>query len=321
MSPLFESLLLAAHLLCVNLAAGGPLVAAWLDWRGTRGDAAAARGAAYLARASVLGLILGGAVGVWVGWLKWDADYRALWLGPLGYKLHWAGLEAIFSLVLLGGWWLFVPGRSGGSWRAVAGRGIVAALASTNLLYHFPLLFSVAAQLSAGGQTTGALITGAEFRRLMIAGPTPALAVHVVLASTATAGVMLLGLALRWQRAGEAESAERMAVWGGRVALLPTILQLPVGLWTLATLPAGAQSQLMGENALGTLLFLAALFAAFWLVNDLVRIALREVGGPLLIRAMAALVVTVVLMTMTQRQTRVAEKSQSPSATQARNPP
>jgi hypothetical protein len=29
------SLLLAMHLLCVNVASGGPLVAAWLDWRGT----------------------------------------------------------------------------------------------------------------------------------------------------------------------------------------------------------------------------------------------------------------------------------------------
>ena len=30
------SSLLAVHLLCVNLASGGPLLAAWLDWRGTR---------------------------------------------------------------------------------------------------------------------------------------------------------------------------------------------------------------------------------------------------------------------------------------------
>src|SRR5688500_10052682 len=44
------SLLLAAHLLCVNVAAGGPLVAAWLDWRGVRGDEAAGRAARWLAR-------------------------------------------------------------------------------------------------------------------------------------------------------------------------------------------------------------------------------------------------------------------------------
>jgi hypothetical protein len=36
------TLLLAAHLLCVNVAGGGPIVGAWLDWKGTRGSEAGA---------------------------------------------------------------------------------------------------------------------------------------------------------------------------------------------------------------------------------------------------------------------------------------
>jgi len=314
MTSLFETLLLAAHLLCVNVAAGGPLVAAWLDARGTRGDTAAAKAAVYLARASLFGLLAGGALGVLVGWLKWDADYHALWLGPLSYKLHWAGLEAIFSLVLYVGWWLWLPGKAGGSFRPMATRGLIAVLAATNLLYHFPVLFSVADRLATTGQISGARINGAEFRRLMVEAETPALAVHVALASVAMAGVMLLGLALRWSRRGELASASRMAVWGGRIALFPTLLQLPVGLWTLAMLPAAAQSRIMGETMLGTLLFVGSLLASFWLVSDLVKVALHEVTRPLLIRVMAAMLVTVVLMTAMQRETRAARTLPQASA-------
>ena len=44
-------LLVSVHLMCVNVVSGGPILAAWLDWRGTQGDDAAAKAAAYLARA------------------------------------------------------------------------------------------------------------------------------------------------------------------------------------------------------------------------------------------------------------------------------
>src|SRR5438445_295799 len=145
------TILLAAHLLCVNVASGGPLLGAWLDWRGTRGDEPAATGAVYLARASLIALIAGAALGLLIGWLKWDADYRSLWLGPLSYKLIGAVIEALFSLALMLGWWLWLPGKSGGSTTAVTIRSLLAALAATNLLYHFPLLFSVAANLQAAG--------------------------------------------------------------------------------------------------------------------------------------------------------------------------
>jgi hypothetical protein len=67
--------LLAAHLVCVNVASGGPIVGAWLDWLGTRGEEAAAKAAVYLARWSVLGLVLGAILGLAMGWLKWDAEY------------------------------------------------------------------------------------------------------------------------------------------------------------------------------------------------------------------------------------------------------
>ena len=43
--------LLAGHLIAVNVASGGPLMGAWLEWKARRGrDALASRSADYLAK-------------------------------------------------------------------------------------------------------------------------------------------------------------------------------------------------------------------------------------------------------------------------------
>jgi hypothetical protein len=300
----FLTLLLAVHLLLVNVAAGGPLVAAWLDWRGTRGEQVAVQAAAFLARAALIGLVAGGATGAVMGWLKWDAAYASLWLGPLKYKLHGAAIEFVFSLVLMLAWRLWLPRRTGGSRWAMISRCVLAVLAATNLMYHFPPLFSVAARLATSGATSGEQIGGAGFRRLMIAGETPALSIHVALASLATTGIVLLVLALLRLGAGDQAAAAKLARWGGRWALVPSILQLPVGLWTLTVMPAAAQSQLMGESTIGTLMLVSALAAALWLINDLVHISFGETKRALLIWAIVAMLATVVLMTAMQQYAR-----------------
>jgi hypothetical protein len=307
------SLLLAAHLLCVNVASGGPLLAAWLDWRSMQGDEAAARAAVFLARASLVAFLAGAALGLLMGWLKWDADYRALWLGPMSYKLHWAGIEAIFSLVVMVGWWICLPGKTGGSFAAMVARGLAAALAATNLLYHFPVLFSVAAQLADAGKTGGDSIGGAGFRRLMVAGETPAIWVHVCLASIAVAGMMLICQAASARQQVDEPMAARIACWGGRWALVPSLLQFPVGLWTLAALPPAAQSHLMGESAIGTLLLVASLGTALWLINELVHVSFGDVKRTRLMSALAAMVVTVVLMTAMQQESRSSSRLQAPN--------
>jgi hypothetical protein len=302
---ILDILLLSVHLLAVNVAAGGPIVAAWLDWRGTRGDEAAARAARWLADWSLAGLLGGAVLGVAVGWLRWDAAYRALWLGPMSYKLHWAGIEAVFSLVLMILWWLWLPRQSGAGRGASIVRGLLALLASTNLLYHFPTMFSVAGRLYDAGQASGGRIGPSEFRALMAQAETPAVAVHFVLASVAVAGVMLLGPALRALRRGNDDEAAKLARWGGRWALAPSLLQLPVGLWALATLPAAAQARIMGSDTTGTLLLIAALVAAVWLMRELAGVAMGEVARPVLIRTMAAMLITIVLMTAMQQASRL----------------
>lgn len=297
-------LLLSLHLLAVNVAAGAPLVGVWLDWRGTRGNDLAAQGAVFLAKATVHGLLAGALLGVLVGWLKWDAAYQELWTGPLSYKRNWAIGEAIFSLVLFVAWWRWLPGAAGGSKTAMRVRSLLALISATNLLYHFPALLSVAARLHRAGNRPDLVLKGASFRALALGAETPALALHVALAAIATGGVVLLWFAVRSTSPEADEERTRLARSAGWWALVPSLLQLPVGLWTLMRLAPDAQSQLMGQNTVGTLLLVASLLAAFWLINDLVQIALGEPTKGLIQRTFAALLITVILMTAMQQQTR-----------------
>jgi hypothetical protein len=114
----------------------------------------------------------------------------------------------------------------------------------------------------------------------------------------------LLGHALRRVRDGDEVAAANLARWAGRWALVPSIIQLPVGLWTLTVMPATAQSQLLGESTAGTLLFVGAMTAALWLVNDLIHISLGETTRALMIRAIVAMLITVVFMTAMQQHAR-----------------
>jgi hypothetical protein len=291
-------LVLIAHLLCVNVAAGGPLLCVWLEKQ--RGPIAR-QAATYLGQMNLVTLLVGGLLGVLLGWLKWSAGYHNLWAGPLSYKLHWGIGEIAFSLILAIGYWLWARGAGDRVWPRV-GRASLALLNGTNLLYHFPPLFIVANKLHAAGQTSGETIRGAAFRQLAGAGETPALAVHVGLASLAVAAVMLLGLALRWMRQGrDPAEASIVAMWGGRWALAASLAQLPVGLWTLLMLPSGAQSGLMGGDMAGTGLFFASMLSALWLLRELAAVGLGEVNRPNLVRAMIAMLATVSLMTAMQQ--------------------
>lgn len=312
MAALLDIVVLAVHLLCVNLACGGPMVAAWLDWRGVRGDGAAAALAVRLGRAALHALAVGAVLGIVVAWLKWDANYRALWNGPLRYKLHWGAVEGLFSAFLLVGWCSLLPKQAGGKrWAAIV-RSLVAVVAASNLLYHVPFLMSVAARLHRSGEVTGEVLRGAAFRRIMLEGQTPALVVHVALASVAVAGVALLMIASRRQSDGSETDTARLVRYGAWWALVPSLAQLPVGLWVLSVLPADVQAQIMGNSTVGIIVFLAALGAALWLLSTLANLALGEISPSLVRKAALAMFVTVVLMSAVQHLAR-----RTPAATSA----
>jgi hypothetical protein len=109
------------------------------------------------------------------------------------------------------------------------------------------------------------------------------------------------------------EACDRLARSGAWWALVPSLLQLPVGLWTLAALPADAQSRIMGDAGLGIFVFIAAMGSSLWLMGELAHVAFGETTGSRLWRAVVAMVVTIVLMTAMQQQARAGPAR--PSAT------
>ena len=295
MTLILTTLVLIVHLLCVNVASGSPLICVWLEWRGGKVELRASRS---LVGISLATLFLGGVLGLVLGAFKGSGDYWQFWIGPLGYKATWGALELAFSVVLLSGCWLWAGRKSSGArWPRLA-RAALLVLAATNLLYHFPFLFIVANRLWMEGLPAGrASIDAATFRQLMMAQDTPALAVHVMLASVAVSGLALAIMGLR-------QADTRLIGWGGRWSLAATLLQLPVGLWILGTMPADLQPRVLGSDGLATVLFLVSAVVTLWLARELASLSLGETSRPVLLRAAAAMLIVVSLMTMLDQHLR-----------------
>ncbi|MCE9528628.1 MAG: hypothetical protein K8R36_21495 [Planctomycetales bacterium] len=303
MLQLLHILLLSLHLICMNVASGAPLACLWLEWKlRSKNDGAAKSAADYLAKMSVLTLLAGSLIGLVMGLMLWTPEYASLWTKRLGHKMHWGGLELLFSLLILGGYWLWRKRSASSGMGGFLGKSALLLFASTNLLYHFPPLFLIAGKLADVQDASLEEVRGKLFVKAMLEGEIPALWVHFTFASLAMAGIMLLGLALRMGRRGApAEEVSRVAIWGGYWGLIPSLLQLPVGLWVMSALPPGSQSRIMGSSGLATVFFLAGIVAALWLLRELVSVAMGETARSNLIRAMCAMVVVVVLMTGTHQ--------------------
>jgi hypothetical protein len=309
-------LLLSAHLLLANVATGGPLACLWLEWkaRGNR-DRLAGQAVDYLARWSLAALLMTAFVGLLLGAIRWNDAYRALWMERLAHKASWAIGEYGVSLAVIAGYWSWRKIQPSAGTAVAAARMFLLLFTATNLLYHFPPLFLVASRLSDAGAASGPPVTPALFRQEMAGGEVASLAVHFTIASLAVTGVMLLGLALRVKRRGGSdEDYEQLARWGGWIGLVPSLLQLPAGLWVLSTVPATMQSRLMGSDVAATGCFLLGLLGALWLMRELATIALGERERSQLIRTMGLLVAVVVLMTAGQQLARVRKPSAETSS-------
>jgi hypothetical protein len=306
----FEIVLLAVHLMCMNVAAGAPLLALWLEWKDRRGDVIAPQAARYLAAAAVISLLVGALLGLLLGWLRWTPAYQEIWQVQLSRKLKWGLVELGVSATMLIAYWLWRRWAELPTRRGYLGRSALLLLTSTNLLYHFPPILIIASKLADRGfpaeaNVPSGVIDPQAFRRLMSFDEIPALSVHFALASFAMAGLMLLGLALRRFKTDlDPRGAKRIANWGGWSALLATGLQLVVGLWLLATTPPDLQAQLTGSALWPTLCLVTSLGLVVWLLRELADITLGEPTRGSLIRAMIAMTLVILLMTAARQLSR-----------------
>jgi len=300
---ILHSLVFALHLVCVNVATAGPLICIWLHWREAGGDSLAGRAGRYLAACSVLLLMVGSMVGIAVVAGLWTPVYRYALIERLSSKLFFGVWELIFSLVLLlifVVWWKIAPKCA--LWLRWV-RSLLALLAGTNLMYHFPFLFIIAGQLATEGILKGNEVNAADFRILMLNQEVLSRTFHFLIASVAMSGVMLIGYALRISRAGaDSEDIKRVAIWGGRIALGSTLLQIPVGMWVMFSLPSDIQKQFMGGDMVTSGIFLLSVAAAFALMHYLASVAMGKTERKRLMKAIICMVLVIILMSVALRR-------------------
>ena len=292
---LLVTVALGLHLMCVNVASAGPMICLWLEWRDGRGDPLARETGVVLSSASLVTLVLGVAFGLAVGLLLWDDAYATV-LQRFPSRIGYGLVELGFSAVLVAChaiWWKYQQ-RTGALLRGI--RYLLLFAAGTNLLYHFPFLFVLIANVANSGDTARDVLDG-EFVNMISAGPVLARVTHFILAAFAVSGVLLIGFALRLRRSGREDDAQRVAIWGGRIALAPTLLQLLVGLWVTFTLSPIAIRRLMGGDLLATALLISSLLAALWLMHKLASISFGDASQKNLIGAICLMVAVVLLMT------------------------
>jgi hypothetical protein len=298
-----ETVLLASHLVCFNISAAVPLLCIWLAWSGSaREDGDRSRAGRQLAGDAVAALLLGGLLGGGLVGLHWQVDRTRLFevAGQLSSRVVFGAWEFLFSLVLMTIYFLWWPSLARGRWWHRVCHALLAVLAATNLLYHFPPLFTILSQLRTTGFVPQRVVDSAAFRSLLVSPEVVVPTIHYWLASLATACVYVqcrcVGLVR--SRAMTREKEQQIVVTA-RVALAVTLLQIPGGVWLLMVLHPSQQALLLGGNLWSGATFVTALVAVFALLHQLAAIAGGEVRRAAILKAAGLMLVVIGLMTLT----------------------
>jgi len=319
----------AVHLVCVNLATGGPLLALGLYRRALRRDDPAADVVGRrLLRASLHGLYGGVALGALSAWLWWQAHPDELRSGfnalPFS-KFYFALLELLFSAACFEVWLRLWRSRS----PRVRLTWFIGFLGVTNTVYHFPTLFSILSVLSTRSLAAG---TSVRFVSMLADGEVLSRVFHFLLASLAVSGATLCALAMTRSRAPVPENPldpseppaddpfRRLQFRGALTALVTTLLQWPVGVTVLLFLPEVSRNELLGDQWAAAMLFALSLAAVVMLMH---RAATAVIDRPTVqvVRSMLLwLGTTIVLMTAVRHFAREAAYGRRPLDIAAASP-
>jgi hypothetical protein len=297
---LLVDVLLAAHLLAMNIASAGPLMALWIVRGRLRENAAHRRMAGRVACLSFRSLIVGGVLGGAM-LLAPSVGLRAA-LGRFPANAYWFALaELAFSAASIAGLWESVR-RRWPFWLSA----LFAFASASNLLYHFPPWMAVIGELAADPSWASGEVF--DHRALLALWHRPEIAatwLHFVLASIAAAAV-----AAMWSRRNEDDESPLpgLATW----ALVATACQIPVGVWMVVSRNAAVRDALLGGRLLPTALFAAGVLAALALLQALLAVVLGE-GQWAVRRSAWLLLIVTLLMTATLRHSRGPRQAQKNS--------
>lgn len=293
MSDVLGIVTLAIHLLAVNIAAAGPLVAAWLASRGGAEMIAARR----TVRQSLAGLAVGAMLGGGL-WLTASERMQAA-LSRFPASTYWfAAMEIAFSVACVGGMWLVLRADRARPWLAWT----LALASASNLLYHFPPLMTVIGKLANDPLWASERVIDREaLMHLAMRPEVLAFWLHFTLASIAAAAIISAAVAPR-----EATEPEHQGMFRrlAGAALAATLAQLPVGVWLLVAGGNAERDAMLGEQLLASVAFMGGVIAALALAYTLAMIALGDAAPNMRRRSGWLLVAVAVLMSATMTASR-----------------
>jgi hypothetical protein len=300
---------LAAHLLAMNLPSAAPLICVWLHVRGRRGDSAANAIGRQLARASLWSLIIGAILGAVLIGLMWAAEDGRYWNAVQRFPASayvFALSELAFSAICLA-----LYAALWDRWRNWPRlHAILALLGTSNLLYHFPPLMIALGNLASRPELVQEpVITRPVFRALLLQPELLAQVLHFIVASVAIGGVALMLIAGGKRDIPEQSDADRLIVIGARIASAASLLQLAVGGWVLVQLPTVARSALLGDDWTATAFFFLSVLAAIGVLHSLGSASIGDTREANVRRAAVLMLAVVLLMTGTLYRTRLIEAS------------
>ncbi len=313
-------LLMTVHFIAVDVTMAGPLACIWLARRQSRhNDRLAGVLDLEFARASILALVVGIAVGCLELAILWLADDRDFWraLGSVAPGRLWFSLaELVFFAGCMAAylWLAGQPVRR--AWLAA----ILALLASLDLMAHFPPLFTMLNLLADRPSLFSQQLASPLYRSLLFDPEVLSMTVHVYLAAIAVTAVLVMHRAVRLDAAravvstatefdsevltGHEPPSSAVVLGSARAALLATLLQLPLGVCVTLSLPNRLRDALMGEDLLATLPLACGILATLGVLHSLAAIALGDRDTRQIRRALLLMVATVLFMTATLERVR-----------------
>jgi hypothetical protein len=298
---------LAAHLLAVNIASGGPLIAAWL-WRHDGVTVEPLRWMSVKMTKASLGALMAGSL-LGAALLAVPSPGLTAALARFPMSTYWyAGLELVFSGICLTLMLVLQRANRIGRW----GAWLLAALSASNLLYHFPPLMAVFGELVADPTwTSNDVIDRPAMLRLWMRPAILAMWMHFTFAAIATSAIFALWMLSHRQGTSSVPSsaeARRSTRRMAAAALIASLLQVPVGVWLLVASDETTRDALIGGSLLASALFLGGLLTTIALLQSLMNLALGDQTPAAMRRAAWLLIATVVLMTGTLRLSRASDR-------------
>lgn len=303
MFDLALTVVLALHLVCVNLASAGPFLAVWLFWRAWRrhDDDAALAGRHFIgwSLASLGAGIVSGAAALGLLWAA-DSDFFGA-AARLPVSRYWFGaVELVFYAVCLLPVLAFARADDLRNRRRVVGLSLLLVLAGLDLVYHFPPLF---VGLNVLASRPYDWIGQVRFVELLVDPQVAAMVGHFVLASAASGGLMLMLVCRR------TATGETLVRWGGWITLVATLAQIPVGVVLLFRLPEPARDAMLGADPAAGGLLALSLLATLGLLERSLAIALGDTQRSNVQTAVGLFALIVLLMVSAQQQSAQAQRA------------